>query len=97
MKNITKEIDLGHGITKTVTRRWLRHDDARDREIYAAPHTTYTKDGVTVHVEENPGYMPYGRENAHVWVEGSNAKVRAFKHKENAHAKAFELLHELAR
>ena len=96
MENITKEIDLGHGITKTVTRRWLRHDDARDREIYAAPHTTYAKNGVTVHVEESAGYMTYGRENATVWVDGGLAATRSFKHKENAHRKALELLNELA-
>lgn len=92
-----KEIDLGHGVTKTVTRRFLRRDEDNGRAIFAAPETDYTKNGVTVRVVESAGNVPWGRENAYVFVLGSSSPTRTYKHKANAHAKAFELLTEIAR
>lgn len=91
-----KFADLGRGTTKTITREFIRTDD-RGRDIYGDKVTDYERGGVDVRVVEHVGFSPYGRENAHVFIVGSNNRVRSYKDTCNAHAKAYEMLIEATR
>lgn len=95
-KDIVKVIDLGHGITKTITRRFVRTDE-RGRDIYGVKVTDYERNGVMVRCVEFPGYSPYGRDNARVFVVGGKQRERSFKDTSNANATAYEMLVELTR
>lgn len=91
-----KFVELGRGITKTISRDFLRTDD-RGRDIYAEKVTDYERNGVIVRVVEHSGYMPWGRENAHVWRVDGEGRSRSYKDTCNAHAKAYEMLIEATR
>lgn len=95
-KDIVKVIDLGHGITKTITRKFIRTDE-RGRDIYGDKVTDYERNGVTVRCIEFVGYSPYGRSNARVFVVNGKQCERSFKNTSNANATAYEMLVELTR
>ena len=86
MENTTKTVDLGHGITKTISRR-----------TYGNKVTDYERNGVIVRVIEFPGHMNVGRSNAEVFVYGGGGRTRTYKDISNAHAKAYEMLVEATR
>lgn len=94
IKDIVKVVDLGHGITKTVIRRFLRTDE-RGRDIYGDKITNYERNGVTVCCVEFPGYSSYGLDNARVFVVGGKQRERSFKDKSNANDTAYKMLIEL--
>lgn len=95
-KDITKVIDLGHGITKTITVEFIRTDEY-GRDIYGNKVTDYGRNGITVRVIEYPWHTNYGRENAHVYIVGGEGRARSYKDNCNAHAKAYEMLIEATR
>lgn len=95
-KDMVKVVNLGHGTTKTITRRFLRTNE-NGKDIYGDKITDYERNGVTVRVIEFAGYSAYGRDNARVFQVGSKKRERSYKDTHNAHAKAYEMLLEATR
>lgn len=91
MANIeTKSGTLYNGVeyVKTVE-TFTRTDGVQYRHIT----TDYSKNGKAARVIEFAGRCSIGRQNAEMWQTAPvTGKARTYKHKENAHAKAIELV-----